>query len=222
MVPRPEVVAISVDLPPEDCLAAVIDSPYTRYPAYRGSLDTIVGILHVRDLFSAMHDRGIAAVEVEELLRAPYVVPETKDLAALLADFRRTKQHLAVVVDEYGAFEGIVTLEDVLEEIVGEIEDEYDLPDESIERVGETTVRIDGTFPIDDFNEQFGTELPVEDYHTVAGFVFGRLGRAAEEGDEVEHDAMQFRVLQLEGSRIERLEVEFRPDDNGRPAELAD
>jgi putative hemolysin len=222
MVPRPEVVAISVELPPEDCLAAVIDSPYTRYPAYRGSLDHIVGILHVRDLFSAMHDRGIAAVKVEELLRAPYVVPETKDLAALLADFRRTKQHLAVVVDEYGAFEGIVTLEDVLEEIVGEIEDEYDLPDESVQRVDERTVRIDGTFPIDDFNEQFGSSLPDEDYHTVAGFVFGRLGRAAEEGDEVEHEALQFRVLQVEGSRIERLEVELRPEDNGRPPQPAD
>jgi magnesium and cobalt exporter, CNNM family len=222
MVPRPEVVAISVDLPPEDCLAAVVDSPYTRYPAYRETLDHIVGILHVRDLFSALNDRGIAQVRIEELLRAPYVVPETKDLAALLADFRRTKQHIAVVVDEYGAFEGIVTLEDVLEEIVGEIEDEYDLPDESIEQVDERTVRVDGTFPIDDFNEQFGVELPGADYHTVAGFVFGRLGRAPEEGDEVDHDALQFRVLQVEGTRIERLEVEFRPEDNGRPPGLAD
>jgi putative hemolysin len=222
MVPRPEVVAISVDLPPEDCLAAVVDSPYTRYPAYRETLDHIVGILHVRDLFSALNDRGIAQVRIEELLRAPYVVPETKDLGALLADFRRTKQHIAVVVDEYGAFEGIVTLEDVLEEIVGEIEDEYDLPDESIEQVDERTVRVDGTFPIDDFNEQFGVTLPAADYHTVAGFVFGRLGRAPEEGDEVDHDALQFRVLQVEGSRIERLEVEFRPEDNGRPPGLAD
>ena len=221
MVPRPEVVAISVDLPPEDCLAAVIDSPFTRYPAYRGSLDHIVGVLHVRDLFSALNDRGIAQVKIEELLRAPYVVPETKDLAALLADFRRTKQHMAIVVDEYGHMEGIVTLEDVLEEIVGEIEDEYDLPDESVERVDDRTVRVDGTFPIDDFNERFGTELPQEDFHTVAGFVFGQLGRAAEEGDEVEHEALQFRVLQVEGSRIERLQIEFRPEDNGRPPEPA-
>ena len=90
-VPRPEVVAISVDLPPEECLAAVIDSPYTRYPAYKGSLDDIVGILHVRDLFSALNDRGIANVVIEEILRPAFVVPETKDLAALLADFRRTK-----------------------------------------------------------------------------------------------------------------------------------
>src|SRR5918992_1024810 len=193
MVPRPEVVAISVDLPPEECLGAVIDSPYTRFPAYRGSLDEIVGILHVRDLFSALNDRGIAQVKVEELLRAAFVVPETKDLAALLADFRRTKNHMAIVVDEYGATQGIVTLEDVLEEIVGEIEDEFDLPDEGVERVDESTVRIGGTFPIDDFNEQFQTELPQEDYHTVAGFVFGQLGRAPEEGDEVEHDQLRFR-----------------------------
>lgn len=209
MVPRPEVVAISVELPPEECLAAVIDSPYTRFPAYRGSLDEIVGILHVRDLFSALNDRGIAQVEIADLLRPAFVVPETKDLGALLADFRRSKQHMAIVVDEYGAMEGIVTLEDVLEEIVGEIEDEYDLPDESVERLDDRTIRVDGTFPIDDFNEQFGTELPQEDYHTVAGFVFGALGRAPEEGDEVALDSLRFRVIDVEGSRIQRLEIEF-------------
>ena len=102
---------------------------------------------------------------------------------------------MAIVIDEYGAMQGIVTLEDVLEEIVGEIEDEFDLPDESVERIDESTIRIDGTFPIDDFNEQFGTDLPQEDYHTVAGFVFGRLGRAPEEGDEVEWEGIVFRVL---------------------------
>jgi putative hemolysin len=209
MVPRPEVVAVSVDLPPEECLAAVIDSPFTRFPAYRESLDHIVGILHVRDLFAALVDRGIANVSVEELLRPPYVVPETKDLGALLADFRRTKQHMAVVIDEYGAMEGIVTLEDVLEEIVGEIEDEFDLPDESVERIDDHTIRIDGTFPIDDFNEQFGEQLPQEDYHTIAGFVFGALGRAPEEGDEVEWGHLRFRVLEVEGSRIQRLEIVF-------------
>jgi putative hemolysin len=209
MVPRPEVVAISVELPPEDALAALVDSPYTRYPVYRGSLDEIVGVLHVRDLFSALHDRGLAQVDVEQLVRPAFVVPETKDLAALLADFRRTKQHMAIVVDEYGAMEGIVTLEDLLEEIVGEIEDEYDLPDESVERIDDQTVRVDGTFPIDDFNEQFGTELPADDYHTIAGFVFGALGRAPEEGDEVVHDGVRFQVLEVEGTRIERLQAEF-------------
>jgi putative hemolysin len=210
MVPRPEVVAISITLPTEEALAALLESPYTRYPVYRESLDEIAGILHVRDLFSALHDRGMARVEIEQLLRPAHIVPETKDLAALLAEFRKQNQHIAVVVDEYGAMQGIVTLEDLLEEIVGEIEDEFDLPDESVERLDDTHIRIDGTFPIDDFNEQFGTEIEVEDYHTMAGMVFGEIGHAPEVGDEVTVDGLVLRVVEIEGSRIQRLEVEFR------------
>jgi putative hemolysin len=211
MVPRPEVVAISIELPPEEALQSVLESPYTRYPVYRSSLDEIVGILHIRDLVEAMYERGIAAVNLEELVRSPYMVPETKDLGALLTEFRRTNQHMAIVIDEYGSMEGIVTLEDLLEEIVGEIEDEFDLPDETVERVDDDTIRIDGTFPIDDFNEQFDTDLPQEDYHTVAGFVFGQLGRAAEPGDEVTYDGLVFRVDSVEGQRIDRLTITFQP-----------
>jgi len=209
MVPRPEVVALSVEMPPEEALGAVLGSPYTRYPVFRESLDDIVGVLHVRDLVSALNDRGIADVELAELLRPAYVVPETKDLAALLGEFRRTNQHMAIVVDEYGSTMGIVTLEDLLEEIVGDIEDEFDLPDESVERVDEQTIRIDGTFTIDDFNEQFGTSVEQEDYHTLAGYVFGHLGRAAAPGDEVRADGLRFTVLETSGSRIHRIEVEF-------------
>jgi putative hemolysin len=221
MVPRPEVVALSVELPSQEALAAMIDSPYTRYPVYRGSLDDIVGILHVRDLFSALYDRGIENVEIEQLVRDAYVVPETKDLAAMLAEFRRTNQHMALVIDEYGSFQGIVTLEDLLEEIVGEIEDEYDLPDESLERLENGRLRIHGTFPIDDFNEQFEQELPQEDYHTVAGFVFGQLGRAAERGDEITYDGLRFEVIEVDGPRIERLEVEFLPPSEVEENEAA-
>jgi magnesium and cobalt exporter, CNNM family len=224
MVPRPEVVGIAADMPVEEALKIVIEQPFTRYPVYRDSLDQITGVLHVRDLFASLHDRGIDETELEGLVRAPHVVPETKDLAALLGDFRREKQHMAVVVDEYGATQGIVTLEDLVEEIVGEIEDEFDLPDESVERVDEQTVRIDGTFPIDDFNETFQTDLRHEDYHTVAGYVFGLLGRAAEPGDEVRTDGLCFRVLVVEGSRIQRLEVEFGlgpdPEAGGGSTEL--
>jgi CBS domain containing-hemolysin-like protein len=215
MVPRPEVVALSIDLPPEEALAAVIESPYTRYPVYRETLDKVVGILHVRDLFSALVDRGIAGVQLEQLLRPAYIVPETKDLAALLAEFRKANQHMAIVVDEYGDLEGIVTLEDLLEEIVGEIEDEFDLPNESIEQLDNGCLRIHGTFPIDDFNEQFHRSLPIEDYHTIGGLVFGMLGRAPEPDDEVQADGTRFKVLEVEGSRIERLEVELLPQEPG-------
>ena len=216
MVPRPEVVALSVDMPPEDALATVVDSPFTRYPVYRDSLDEIVGVLHVRDLFAAMHNLGLAAVQIASIVRPAYVVPETKDLAALLGDFRREKQHMAVVVDEYGAMEGIVTLEDVLEEIVGEIEDEFDLPDTSVERIDESHIRIDGTYTIDDFNEEFSTALEEEDFHTMAGLVFGELGRAPEVGDAVAVDGLRLTGVEVEGSRILKLEVEFGA---GEPAD---
>ena len=220
MVPRPEVVALAIDMPPEECLKAAVESPYTRYPVYRGSLDEIVGVLHVRDLFRAAEEAGgIADVQIEPLLRTVHVVPETKDLAALLREFRRTKEHMAIVVDEYGAMEGIVTLEDLLEEIVGEIEDEFDLPDESVEKVDEQRIRIHGTFTIDDFNEEFHVDLPQEDYNTVGGFVFGELGHAPHEGDTVEHDGLRFTVFETEGNRIERLEVEFEPE-TAQPAEV--
>jgi CBS domain containing-hemolysin-like protein len=209
MVPRPEVVALSSDLPPEKCLEAVMDSPFTRYPVYQETLDNVVGILHVRDLFSALRDRGMHEVKIEDIIRPAHIVPETKDLAALLTEFRRTNQHMAIVVDEYGEMEGIATLEDLLEEIVGEIEDEFDLPDESVEQIDDDTIKIDGTFPIDDFNERFRTDLPQEDYHTVAGFVFGLLGRQPEVGDDISHDGMRFDVLEVEGSRINKLAVTF-------------
>ena len=209
MVARPDVEALSVDLPPEEALSTVLDSPYTRYPVYRETLDDIVGVLHVRDLFSAIYDRGLANVRLESLLRPAYVVPETKDLASLLQEFKRTKNHFAVVVDEYGAMVGVCTLEDLIEEIVGEIEDEFDVQEELLVQVDEDTWRIAGMFPIEEFNERFSTELPEEDYHTVAGFVFGQLGRAPAPGDDVAYDGMRFDVLEVEGNRIERMAVTF-------------
>ena len=221
MVPRPEVVAVSAELPTEQALAAVLESPYTRYPVYRESLDDIIGVLHVRDLFTAVHDRGLADVKLEEIVRQAYIVPETKDLASLLQEFRRTNNHFAVVVDEYGGTAGICTLEDLLEEIVGEIEDEFDVPEEQIEQIDDDTFRIDGMFPIDEFNERFGTELPDDDFHTVGGWVFGQLGRAPQQGDDVAYDGMRFDVLQVEGNRIEKIGVWFeerpqsrRPEDD--------
>jgi putative hemolysin len=219
MVPRPDVTALSIDLGLEEAMAAMLESPYTRYPVYRESLDEIVGIVHVRDLVASLHNGPAAAGSLAELVRPAYVVPETKDLGALLAEFRKANQHMAIVVDEYGATAGIVTLEDLLEEIVGEIEDEFDLPDESVERLDDRRVRISGSYTIDDFNEEFGTEINDEDFHTVAGYVFGHLGRAAEEGDEVRDNGLHFTVLETSGSRIVRLEVEFvesapaAPDD---------
>jgi CBS domain containing-hemolysin-like protein len=207
MVPRPDVVAVPVDLAVQEVLRLVLSHPFTRYPVYEGDLDDIVGVLHVRDLFSALHDRGLSRVDLRTILRDAIMVPETKPLDELLAEFQRTSNHLAIVVDEYGSVEGLVTLEDLLEEIVGEIGDEFDLPDAGVLRLGRGRVRLAGSFPIDDFNERFGKHLPMDDYHTVGGFVFGEIGRAPKEGDAVLFDGARFEVRSVEGTRITEVDV---------------
>ena len=127
----------------------------------------------------------------------------------LLVQMRQARTHIAMVVDEFGGIDGLVTIEDLIEEIVGEIEDEFDVPEQTIVQVDDDTWRLDGRFPIDEFNERFGTELPEEDFHTVAGFVFGQLGRAPEPGDDVPYDGLRFDVLEVDGNRIEQIAVTF-------------
>jgi CBS domain containing-hemolysin-like protein len=211
MVPRPDVVGLPVTLTPKEAMEEVLRHPYTRYPVYRGDLDDIVGLLHIRRLYDALHNGGREMDTIEPLLRPAYIVPETKPLAKLLGEMRRTHTHMAIVVDEYGSTAGIVTLEDLLEEIVGEIDDEFDKPDISILRLSQDRVRVSGSFPIDEFNERFGTSLPEEDYNTVGGFVFGELGRAPQEGDRVEVDGVRFTVHAVDGARIVSVDVEVRP-----------
>jgi magnesium and cobalt exporter, CNNM family len=219
MVPRPDVVALPIDMPISDLLTLVLRNPYTRYPVYGEDLDDVIGILHVRDLFTAMSDRGIENVDIRSILRPPIVVPETKALDELLAEFRRTSNHMAIVVDEYGSTAGLATLEDLLEEIVGEIGDEFDLPDAGIRRIGRGRVRIGGSFPIERFNERFGTELPDEDYHTIGGFVFGELGRAPRVGDTVQVDGAKFEVTGVDGPRITEVDVSLAPVEQQAPRE---
>jgi CBS domain containing-hemolysin-like protein len=207
MVPRPDVVAVPVDLPVQEVLRLVLSHPFTRYPVFAEEIDDIVGVLHVRDLFSALHERGLESTDLRTILREAIMVPETKPLDELLAEFQRTSNHLAIVVDEYGSVEGLVTLEDLLEEIVGEIGDEFDLPDAGILRIGRGRVRLVGSFPIDEFNERFGKSLPVDDYHTIGGFVFGELGRVPKVGDTVAFDGARFEVSAIDGPRIREVDV---------------
>jgi magnesium and cobalt exporter, CNNM family len=209
MVPRPDIVGLPIKTPVVDLVGVVLRHPYTRYPVYEEDLDDVLGVLHVRDLFSAMHDRGIERVDVRAILRPAIVVPETKQLDELLADFRRTSNHMAIVVDEYGSTAGLATLEDLLEEIVGEIGDEFDLPLAGVRRIGRGRVRIGGSFPIEEFNERFGTGLPDDDYHTVGGFVFGEIGRAPQVGDTVRADGARFEVSGVDGPRITEVDVSF-------------
>jgi CBS domain containing-hemolysin-like protein len=211
MVPRPDIVALPVSLTPEQAAEEVLKHPYTRYPVYRDDLDEIVGLLHIRRLYASLQNGGHGAPSIEALVRPAYIVPETKQLGKLLGEMRRTFTHMVVVVDEYGSTAGIVTLEDVLEQIVGEIDDEFDRPDVSILRLGKDRVRVAGSFPIEEFNDRFGLGLSEDDYVTVGGFVFGELGRAPVEGDVVEVPGCRFTVSAIDGPRIISVDVEFKP-----------
>jgi CBS domain containing-hemolysin-like protein len=207
MVPRPDVVMLPIGLTPRQAMEQVLQHPYTRYPVYDGDVDDIVGILHVRTLFGASQNGDADNGDLRDLIRPAHTVPETKRLADLLGEFRRTKSHMAIVVDEYGSLAGIVTLEDLIEEIVGDIADEFDLPETAILRLGRDRLRIEGSFPIEDFNERFGRDLPTDDYNSIGGFVFGQLGRAPQPGDVVVYNNTRFEVVAVDGTRILQVDV---------------
>jgi putative hemolysin len=206
MVPAPDVAWLDAQLTVDEALDRTLEAPHTRYPVGRGDLDRLAGIVHVHDLLRAAR-RGKREARVEDVARPALVVPETKDLGALLREMREQREQLAVVVDEYGGVAGIVTLEDVLEELVGEIEDEYDLPDSRMTWIDDHTVRVSGSMTIDDFNETVGTTLPQRGSRTLAGLAFEVLGRRPKAGDELEVDGVGLRVDAVDGLRITELEV---------------
>ena len=205
MVPALDVDWLEAGLTADAALDRVLEAPHERYPIGAGSLDELDGVVHVRDLLAgARHNPDTT---VGELARPVLGVPETKDLGALLRELRERKEQLAVVLNEYGAVAGIVTVEDILEEIVGEIEDEFDLPDARITRVDERTVLVAGSITIDDFNEMLGTHLPQDGPRTLAGLVLDTLGRRPDPGDAVTVDGVEVLVESLDGLRITRLRV---------------
>jgi putative hemolysin len=206
MVPASDVVWLDAGLPAGRALEQALENPHGRYLAGDGSLDRLVGVIHFRELAAA--DPG---APIRPLIQPAPIVPETKDLGALLRELREQRQQLAVVVDEYGATAGIVTLEDIVEEIVGEIEDEYSLPDSTLTWLDDRTVEAAGSMTIDDFNETASTDLPRDDARTMAGLVFHALGRRPRRGDTVEIDGVRLTVGALDGHRITRLRVRSRP-----------
>jgi CBS domain containing-hemolysin-like protein len=211
MVPRPDIVALSVALTPTAAMEQVLQHPYTRYPVYDDEFDNVLGVLHVRRLFVALQNGAAASSDLRQLLYPAHLVPETKRLGHLLTEIRRQKGHMAIVVDEYGSVAGLVTLEDLLEEIVGEIDDEFDPEDAPILRLGPDRYRVEGSLPVEEFNERFGRELSEEDYHTVGGIVFGELGRAPAVGDSVEVGHVKFDVAAVDGSRILHADATLLP-----------
>ena len=215
MTPRTDFAAVDTESTADDVVKLIIDRGFSRIPLYEKNADAIVGIVYAKDLFRDLH-RGRLPKNLRDVARPAFFVPESKRLDDLLTDMRKQRVHMAIVVDEYGGTAGLVTIEDLLEEIVGEIEDEYDRVEQNIVRISDDEALVDGRVSIDDLNELLETDLKNEDYDTVGGCVFHNLGRVPEVGDVVETDGVKLTVLSVEGHRVKRLRVlreEAKPED---------
>jgi CBS domain containing-hemolysin-like protein len=202
MTPRTQVIAIPVDSTPEDAHRVMLDEGRLRLPVYERTIDRVVGVLLARDLWKAM-DEGVT--ELREMIREPTFVPESKPVEELIREMRTRRIKMAIVLDEFGGTAGLVTLEDLIEEIVGEIQDEHEIEPLPFEEEMEGEIRIGGAVSVAEVNERFGLSLPEEIYETVGGYVFGTLGRIAHVGDEVAFPGGVLRVVAMDGRRIERV-----------------
>lgn len=216
MTPRTQVVAVPSTATLDEVADVIVDSGHSRIPIFEGSIDHIIGVVLARDFWRARRDRR--QPRLRELMRAVPFVPKSKDIEHLLRDMQREGVNLVVVLDEYGGTAGIVTVEDLIEEIVGELQDEHEVVSAEIEEVeGEPKVLLAGRVVVADINERFELELPEDEYTTIAGYVMGVLGRVAEVGDVVDFDGGTLEVLEMSGRRIERLvmtlEASQSPDE---------
>jgi magnesium and cobalt exporter, CNNM family len=210
MTPRTDVIGLPADLTVGDAVARVAEAGRSRYPVFRESLDDVVGILHVKELLSGMIDGKDRLVST--LMTRPLFLPSTREIEDILTDMQRLKQHMGIVLDEYGGTAGIVTMEDLLEEIVGEIHDEYDVAPRDLD-TGEGGTTIPGSMPFEEVNARYGLGLETDHFHTIGGYVFGRLGRLPQPGDTVQTDHAAFEVLTMEGNRIGSLRINKRPSE---------
>jgi putative hemolysin len=209
MTPRPEIVAVSIDESPRRALDLVIAEGYSKLPVYQESKDDVVGVVHDRELLIALANGALAAASLRSLMRHVSHVPETKKIAELLREMQRDKFSMAIVVDEYGGTAGLVTMDDLLEEIVGEIRDEHDEDEqEPIRIVNENEAVVDAGVNIEDVNAKLGTRLPTEEFETIGGYTVGLFGRLPVEGEEIDADThTRLRVDRTRGRRIMAVHV---------------
>ena len=213
MVPRSHLVVIQEDLGVEDMLAIVANSGHSRFPVVDESLDEVVGILLAKDLTHYNDEKSRENFEIKDILRSAVFVPESKRLNVLLKDFRESRNHMAMVIDEYGGVAGVVTIEDVLEQIVGEIDDEHDAADvTNVRRSGFQRYSVRGLTPLDEFNQYFDSELSHEKFETIAGLVTFELGHLPERGEEVTIDNFHFKVISANSRRINNMQVSLLSD----------
>jgi magnesium and cobalt transporter len=218
MIPRSQVVMVSRDAPAEETLKLVTETAHSRFPVIDDDRDDVIGILLAKDLLSAVVGSGDFNFDLRELLRPAVFIPESKRLNVLLREFRARRNHMAIVVDEYGGVAGIVTIENVLEQIVGEIEDEHDFDDDMpILQRNENTYTIKALTTVEDFNEHFATQWSDEDFDTVGGYVMNQFGHLPQRGEEITIGHFQFTVLRADNRRLYLMKMVVLP-----PEEIAE
>ncbi|MGE5337494.1 MAG: HlyC/CorC family transporter [Gemmatimonadota bacterium] len=210
MVPRPQMDMIDIDEQPDQWIPRVIETAHSRFPVFEGGRDHVIGILLAKDLLRFYHDEEF---DVRAMLRPAVFIPESKPLNVLLRDFRANRNHMAIVVDEYGGVAGLITIEDVLEQIVGDIEDEYDFDEEADAIVAEPDgrFRVKALAEIAAVNETFGTSLSAEEFDTIGGLVTDQLGRVPKRGDVIEIDGLRFEVLRADARQAHLFQVARLP-----------
>ena len=218
MVPRPDIICIEDDKMLRDVQALVLTHGTSRIPVYDADadLDNVIGIIFAKDVLKALH-QGKQDLPLAEIVRPARYVPESKKVGVLLREMQQEKFHMALVTDEYGSVTGLVALEDLLEELVGEITDEYDREEPEIEHVEDGCFRVSGKASIDDVNEELEAELPDEDWDTIAGLVLDLFGRIPDEGEEVTFEGLRFRAEEVIGRRIAKVLITREPSEDGDP-----
>ena len=207
MIPRPRIDAIEVDTPWEDALKFIVETGHSRYPVYRKNLDDIIGVLYYKDLLRLQVENRPASLEA--IMHPVYFVPETMQVSQLLKELQRRRMSMAIAVDEHGGVDGLVTIEDLIEEIVGEIHDEYDTAGKPVERLRDGSLIIDASMSIKDLQDEHGLPFPDSpEYETLAGFMLTQLQRMPKPGDIIKYEGMKLTIVDMEGRRIARIKVE--------------
>ena len=217
MVPRIDVVSISLDTPIPEIVTIISDCGHSRFPVYHDTVDNIVGMLYAKDLLHYMVKEE-SEIDLEKLIRPAYFVPESKKLDSLLMEFQRRRVHIAVVVDEYGGTSGIVCLEDIIEEIVGEIQDEFDNETEELLKISEGVYLCDARVNLEWLNEQLGIELPDDDFDTLGGFVFHLFGKIPVRYEKMSYQNIDFIVQNMEGHKIDTIKIVLQREAAQRPS----
>jgi CBS domain containing-hemolysin-like protein len=211
MVPRIDVVSISLDTPIEEIVTIISDCGHSRFPVYHDTVDNIVGMLYAKDLLHYMVKEE-PEIDLEKLIRPAYFVPESKKLDSLLREFQRRRVHIAVVVDEYGGTSGVVCLEDIIEEIVGEIQDEFDNETEELMKISEDVYLCDARVNLEWLEEQLGIELPSDDFDTLGGFVFHLFGKIPVRYEKMSYGQVDFVIQNMEGHKIDTIKIVISRD----------